>query len=377
MKIVHIIDLLHAGGAQTLLITYAQQAKQAGVETYIISLRERNAASTPVVTILENLGVKITFLKKTKLLSPTRLIKLISLIHANKYDIIHTHLNHATVLGILSALWLNKAIVTSVHNVLTGSRRKRLSEKFEQFLLRFADCIIAVGENVNADYYTLFPEKVVTLTNAVNEIPPMDAKQRASIRHELTGNVEAPLLIAVGRLNEQKGFDTLIKAFEIVHTQFPQAHLVVAGRGNLEETLRLESNTRGLQKNLHWLGLRDDVPSLLAASDIYVSSAYWEGLSIALLEAMSVGLPCVITAVGDAEKVITPETGMLVPPRSAERLAEEVIVLLSDTKKSERIGKAAQERVRDHYGAKTWFNKLIEIYQHTEFKHTHKEKRIH
>ncbi len=376
MKIVHVIDLLHVGGAQTLLITYAQQAKQAGIETYIISLRERNAASTPVVTILEELGVKITFLSKSKLLSPTRLMKLISLIHANEYDIIHTHLNHATVLGILSALWLNKAIVASVHNVLTG-RRKRLSEEFEQFLLRFADCIITVGENVNADYYPLFPEKVVTLTNAVNEIPPLDAKQRASIRRELTGNVEAPLLIAVGRLNEQKGFDTLIKAFEIVHNQFPQAHLVVAGRGNLGESLRIETNSRGLQNNLHWLGLRDDVPSLLAASDIYVSSAYWEGLSIALLEAMSVGLPCVITAVGDAEKVITPESGILVPPRSAERLAEEIIVLLSDTKKSQSMGKAAQERIRVQYGAKAWFTKLIEIYHNTKFKHTDKEKRMH
>jgi len=376
MKIVHIIDLLHAGGAQTLLVTYAQQAKLAGIEAHIISLREYTAASAPISNALDKLGVKVTFLSKSKILDPIRLFKLISLIRHQEYDIIHTHLNHATVLGILSALWLNKTIVVSVHNVLKG-RKKRLSEELELFLLRYADCIIAVGENVNADYSPLFPDKVVTLPNAVNEVPSMESAQRANIRRLLTGNVEAPLLIAVGRLNEQKGFDTLIQAFEIIHSQFPQVHLIVAGRGNLGEALQTDTTSRGLQNNLHWLGLRDDVPLLLAASDIYISSAYWEGLSIALLEAMSAGLPSVITAVGDAEKVITPETGILVPPRSPERLAKEIIGLLSDTKKSQRIGKAAKERIRENFGAKAWFNKLFEIYYKTAFRHANNEKRIH
>jgi glycosyltransferase involved in cell wall biosynthesis len=361
MKVLHLIDSLRVGGAQTLLVTYARQATQAGMETVIFSLREKEV--TPVTLALDTLDVQITYLPKTSLWNVARFFHLIRLMREGNFDVVHTHLNYANVLGILCSVWLRLPVVVSIHNVLSGRRKNHLSEDFEQFLLRFATRIIAVGENVGVDYRPLFPKTVVTLPNAVNEIPPMTESDRLALRRDLIGNESTHILIAVGRLTEQKGLDDLIEAFAQVHVRFPQVKLILAGDGQLRNKLQAETDARGLQDHLHWLGVRNDVPQLLAASDIYVSAAHWEGLSIALLEAMSAGLVPVITEVGDAAKVVTPGSGFLVSPHKPDQLAAAICTLLENPADIRRMGESARKRIDVGYGAHAWFERLIKIYK--------------
>jgi glycosyltransferase involved in cell wall biosynthesis len=366
MKILHIIDSLKVGGAQTLLVTYAQQARSSGMNTSgmntsIVSLQQKQENS--LTAALGSMGAEITYMPKAPLRNASRFLRLLKLIRKENFDLLHTHLAHANVLGILCAISLRIPVIVSMHNILSGRKRSRSTEKLERFLLRFATRIIAVGENVAADYRPLFPKTIVTLPNAVNEIPRLAEDERIVLRQTLTGDAHAPILIAVGRLTEQKGFSDLLRAFEIIHAKNPSAILIIAGDGHLRAKLQDDTEARGLQSHVRWLGMRNDVPNLLAVSDVYLSAAHWEGLSIALLEAMSAGLPAVVTQVGDAPNVIVPGTGVLVPPRAPDQFATAVEALLQNPPEMRRMGSAARERIHAEYGSQAWFAKLMEIYE--------------
>jgi glycosyltransferase involved in cell wall biosynthesis len=360
MKVLHVIDSLYVGGAQKLLVTYAGEARRLGLKTVIVSLCPET--ETPMSLELQALGVQLVYLPAKGLLDLARFWRLLRFIRAEDVDVLHTHLAYANILGTLCALLLRLPVVVSMHNVISGHSQNYRQEYLERFLLRFVKHIIAVGENVAVDYRKLFPKTVITLTNAVPDPVVPYPSARLALRKDLLGDENTPMLIAVGRLTQQKGFSDLIAAFDIIHSRFPQAKLLVAGDGDLREALLAETLAHGLQEHLLWLGTRSDVLNLLAASDIYVSSARWEGLSIAMLEAMSHGLALVATEVGDAPKVVVPGTGILVPPKRPDMLADSVCSLLADPAKARTLGQSARRRIQAEYGAQVWFERLMQIY---------------
>ncbi len=360
MKVLHLIDSLNVGGAQALLVTYAQQAMMHDQKANIICLRNRSV--NPVTTGLEATNAEVTYLPELPLWNIYNIIRLIKIIKKKNADVLHTHLTNSNILGIICALWLHKPVVVSMHSVITGRPIKYLREKIELHILRYATKIIAVGEAVSNDYSRLFPQKVTTLTNSVNDIPTLPETKRTEIRISLGINTDGPLLIAIGRLTELKGFDDLLSAFQKVQKKHPLAHLIIAGDGHLKDSLKKETEKNGLQNSVHWLGMRSDIPLLLASSDLYVSAAHWEGLSIALLEALSAGLPAVVTKVGDAPKVLEAGLGYLVPPKSPEQLAHAIEKMLENPQNMKKMGQIAKEEILSKYGSTAWFMKLSNIY---------------
>jgi glycosyltransferase involved in cell wall biosynthesis len=173
---------------------------------------------------------------------------------------------------------------------------------------------------------------------------------------------QTSILIAVGRLEEQKGFTDLLDAFALVRTQHPDAHLFIAGIGSRHDELTAKINALALNPTVTLLGLRDDIPQLLAASDIYVSSSWWEGLSVALLEAMAAGLPGVVTNVGDTAQIFTSDMGKLVPPRQPNQLAEAICDMLNQPDKWAQMGTAARDAVIAGYSAESSANQLLQLY---------------
>jgi glycosyltransferase involved in cell wall biosynthesis len=118
-----------------------------------------------------------------------------------------------------------------------------------------------------------------------------------------------------------------------------------------------------LDDAIRCLGVRSDVPQLLAASDIFVSSSHWEGLPVAILEAMMAGLPIVATAVGDVPKVITPEAGIIVSPHQPDCLAEALDNLINAPEKARAMGNAARARAIQEYSLDTWMKRHIVVYE--------------
>jgi glycosyltransferase involved in cell wall biosynthesis len=199
--------------------------------------------------------------------------------------------------------------------------------------------------------------------NSVELPPRVSSEERRAIRTELAGNPDDPLVITVGRLTPQKGYKDLLAAFSRVARDFPHTRLLIVGQGRLHAELQRRIAELGLEQQVQMLGLRTDVPHLLAASDIYVNSSLWEGLSEAMLEAMAAGLPVVATAVGDAPWVVVDGAGCLAPPGQPERLAEALSELLADPERRHRFGAAARQYALCNHDPSAWAGRILDIYE--------------
>ena len=154
-----------------------------------------------------------------------------------------------------------------------------------------------------------------------------------------------PLIGTVGRLTKQKGYEYLLEAMKIVVQTHP-VELVIIGTGVLEQPLRDKSFNYGLQNVVHFLGYRKDVQAILDRLDLFVSSSLWEGLPTVILEAMARNVPVVATDVsGSRELVNNGESGLLVQPGDAHRLAEAILFMLDDPEEARRLANNASQTV--------------------------------
>jgi glycosyltransferase involved in cell wall biosynthesis len=364
LRIVQVIDTLSTGGAQALLLTFAREMQARGLALMVISLDV--VGDSPVEAQLRRLGVRLEYAPGKRLIDLPRLLRLVQLLRAWHTDGVHTHLTYANILGCLSGWLAGLPVVATIHSEAPDPGRANHARYLIETwaLRRFASQVIAVGPRVEAGQrLRLGTGKVTAIPNAISIPPILSAAERAELRSEILGEAEGPLLIAVGRLSPEKGYPDLLEAFACLHRDFPSARLIIAGDGVLKETLQASIQSFGLEGSASLLGWRSDVPRLLSASDLFVSASHWEGLPIAVLEAMGCALPVVATAVGDLPDTVSPETGLLVPPGQPLELAGAIRSLLSDPQCLSRMGLSAREQVQRHYHSRVWADRLLEVYR--------------
>lgn len=155
-----------------------------------------------------------------------------------------------------------------------------------------------------------------------------------------------PVIGFVGQLDERKGIETLLLAFERVALKVPTVKLVLAGAGPLARRVESFRQTSSVGDRVHPLGFRDDVPRILRSVDILVLPSLWEGFGIVLIEAMAAAKPVVATNVSSIPEIVAHgETGLLVPPADPSALADAILTVLRDRRKAYEMGRAGRERV--------------------------------
>ncbi|WP_276202655.1 glycosyltransferase [Paenibacillus sanguinis] len=190
--------------------------------------------------------------------------------------------------------------------------------------------------------------------------------ERKAIRAELGAGEQAGrdtfVWLAVGRLVPAKDYPLMLRAFAAARSKgFPASRLWIAGIGPERERVEQEAAALGLADSVALLGIRQDIPRLMAAADGYVMSSRWEGLPIVLLEACAARLPIVATAVGgNAEVVLDGKNGYVVPPLEERGLAEALErVMALPAEKRRALGQCGREHVEAHYAmsraAGRWF----------------------
>lgn len=361
MHIAFIINALRAGGAEKLIATFARAIQDSDHRLTVITLRANVPAAEQEVA---ETGARIIHLHHRKLFHPGRFRRLVTLCKAESFDVIHTHLTMANILGGLAGWLTHTPVTTTLHNVTMQSEERPLHNRLENWVFRnVVDHPIAVGWSIaDAHSHRIGGKQFTVIPNAVTIPEPLDTATRSAVRHALVENPDAQILLAVGRLEEQKGFTDLLDAFAQAHNDHPDTYLFIAGVGSLHDDLAAKINALGLSATVHLLGLRHDVPQLLGASDIYVSSSWWEGLSVALLEAMATGLPGVVTDVGDTAQVFTSEMGRLVPARQPQVLAAALCDLLAQPENWLQMGTAAREAIVAGYSAEVAAKQLLALY---------------
>ncbi|MEZ4863298.1 MAG: glycosyltransferase [Caldilineaceae bacterium] len=194
-----------------------------------------------------------------------------------------------------------------------------------------------------------------------NAIPLAAYTQPANrtLRAELTGGNDCPVILTAARLDPQKGLSYLLEAA----VQIPEALFVVAGEGALRPQLEAQRRALGLEERLVFLGRRTDIPELLAACDLFVLPSIYEGLPLALLEAMAAGKTVISTAIeGTCEAVAHNQTGWLVPPADSIALAGAIRRLLADQPLRQRLAAAGQARVQQDFSVCAMVQQVQQVY---------------
>lgn len=363
-----LIDSLVTGGAERLAVTFAEAALQRPeIDLTLFSLSD---AETPFRSELEALGTPIVTLPGRSLVDPARFLTLMRALRQHRTEILHAHLTSSTVLGAAAAALLRIPFVTTVHNVRPSTRgdggwRKRL---FAAALRSNRTTRIAVGEMVaEAARDTAGGKPFLVVPNAVSPGSVWAQGGREEIRRELGLAEDETALIAVGLIIGQKGYPDLIEAFARIAGEFPKTALLIVGAAGWPE-LKAELETQiaghGLQERVRFLGLRRDVPRLLAGADIFISASHWEGAPVSLLEAMANGLPCVVTDVGDNRRTLAGAGAPVLPAGEPQALAEATMDIIRNPELRAEISASMRARVADEFGVDLWVDRLIGIYHH-------------
>jgi glycosyltransferase involved in cell wall biosynthesis len=267
-------------------------------------------------------------------------------------DIVHTHLVHADVYGALGAGRL--PLLSTKHN----DDRFRLGpfRYVERALAHRAKRVIAITQALRefcVDRVGLPAAKVEVVRYGLDALPAPWGDG---------GDVPVPegarILLAVGRLAEQKGLDVAVRALARIREREPAAVLVVLGEG--PERARLEAMSG---QGVYLPGRVGDVASWYRRAEVLVHPARWEGFGLALLEAMLAGKPVVATNVSSAPEIVAAgETGLLVAPDDAAALAEAVLELLADPARAAAMGEAGLARARAEFSVARMADRTAALY---------------
>lgn len=205
--------------------------------------------------------------------------------------------------------------------------------------------------------------KLIVIENGIGplRLQQLEAEQRRALRKEIGASNGTVLLLTVGRLTQQKGHTILLDAIAKLKSESAQLVFVFAGDGPLRADLEQKANLLEIAQWVRFLGMRSDINELLLAADIFVQPSLWEGLSIALLEALQVGLPIVATKVeGVVDVVEDGSSALLVPPKDSDALAAALRRLLGDIGLRQRLGRVGQRRAQARYSV----DHMCTAYQH-------------
>ncbi len=274
------------------------------------------------------------------------------LLRSNHFDVIETVTHDSNMLG-LPLAWMAgvRVRIATHHGFIDGFPRWR--ERVHAWMVNhnFAQKLVVVSNMIRKEAIEegVDPQRIVVIQNGIRSIS-LEGINRSEVRQEADVRENEVLLLSVGRLVYQKAHEILVKAMPAVLKEFPNTKLDICGDGYMRPKLEAQINSLGLSKNIRLLGRRDDVEKFLAAADILVLPSRWEGLPIALLEAMSVSLPVVATNVQGVDEVIVEgEHGLLVSVEDADKLAAAILQLLHDPLLRKKMGRAGQKRLMDTY----------------------------
>ncbi|WP_417847288.1 glycosyltransferase [Thalassoglobus sp.] len=350
LKVCHLSMTLETGGLERLLVDYGRFHDSNKFELSFVALE---GIGHPAQELRES-GFQIDQIGLSKIGKLTGMKRLAQLFREHQIDILHTHNTYPQFYGAFAARFAKVPIViNSQHGRGCGPNRKSLW----QFRLanHLTTRVVGVSEDATKlcqDQNRSNADKMTCIWNGID-----------LERFRFRGPHDSLSAISVGRLSPEKDYATLLHATKIVLESYPEFQLILIGDGQERQQLEDLSNELGMNSNVTFLGERSDVHDLLATAGFFVSSSTTEGISLTLLEAMAVGLPIVTTAVGGSPEIVVPgETGKLVPPRSPDQLAHEMIAMIEERAIWPEIGKAARERVEEHFNIRTMIRQYEELY---------------
>ncbi len=371
IRILHIVGDSKFGGASVLIIKLAQKAKEIGWEADVLttdSTFQKELYKHGISFI--NLNVIWRNIRPLK--DIYGLFKLYWFLKKNSYTIAHTHTSKGGFIGRLAARLAGvPVIIHTVHGFAfheeSSSLKVFIYSKLERLAAHWCDTIITVS-NFHREWALKLrigtQKKIKTIVNGISEERIKPIHTIKGIKEKLGIASNEFIILSIGRLAKQKGFEYLIDAMPKLSDQIGIGYKVlIIGEGPLRNILEEKVKLLKVQGEVKFLGFRKDISDLLAISDIVVLPSLREGLSISLLEAMAAGKPIVTTTIGSNMEVITHrETGILVPPKSSDKIVENILFLMKNKNLQKQLGNKAYQTFCECYTEERMLKEYIDEY---------------
>lgn len=363
-RILFVITDLDYGGAETQCRDVALAFKGRGLSVGVVSMLPPAAYQDE----LTRAGIHVWSLDmRRKWPDPRMVWRLARVVRDFKPDIVHSHMIHANLLARASRAvgWRKIPLVCTAHSVNEGGRLRmyayRVTDRWASISTNVSqaaiDRYVAVGA-APAGHIIYMPNGV-----DVSRFCP-DDERRTAVRHSLGLAADQCVILAVARFEAAKNHAGMLRAFARVIEVQPNAILLLIGQGTLLDATCTLAMTLHVADSVRFLGIRNDIPDLMRASDLYLMSSLLEGLPIVLLEAAASGLPAVATDVGgNATVVLDGISGRIVPPNDDEALAAAVIEVLNMAPAARRSwGHAARQLVQASFSLESVADRWLALY---------------
>jgi len=365
-KVMLLIKGLGLGGAERLLATAIPYLNRDAFDYEVAYLLVHK---NDLVPEFERANIPIFCLNLKIAFDPRGPYRLWRLLRDRRPRILHLHLPYTGILGrIIGRLAGVKVIVYTEHSVMGVYHP--LTRLFNLLTYPLNRTTIAVSEEVQHSilkYRISNGSKLLVIHNGVepnnksgDEVYLKKLKKAMGIpaAHRVVGSV--------GHIRPEKGQEYLLRAAKFVVDRCPRVTFVIVGREKENgETRRLEdlAATLGIRKNIIFTGFRPDAIDLMSIFDLFVLSSLYEGLPVALLEAMALGKPSVATSVGGIPEVIDNGLdGFLVKPKDPEELAAKIITLLEIPDLRRRMSKMAKQKIREKFSLQDMIRSIEGVY---------------
>jgi len=345
-----LITTFDMGGAERVYVQLARGLSNRGYRVIAACLQRRSGR---VAEELRESCVEILDLAMSSKSDLGANWRLVQFLRRNHVDVVYTFLIHSHLVGRLAARICKVPVLISSQQVMLIENRFR--KWANRFTARWCAAVVAVSRNV--EEYLVHDvgvprSKVVTIYNAI-ETEPFEAISPRTVDDRAPG----PCVGYCARLRTEKDHQTLIKAIKSVKERFPGTRLLLAGDGPRRERLERFVKSEHMTESVEFLGHVSDVSSFYSRLDIYVQSSAFEGLPLAILEALACSLPVVATRVAGNEEIIEDgESGRLVEPRNPAALAEAIAWMATHRTEARTMGMNGRKVVRERFGAEAMVN---------------------
>lgn len=362
-NILHLVLNLNIGGLEWVVINLLKKLDKDRFNPFVACLLNGGT----LVNEVKGLGFELDILNKPDRLDFSVSLRLAKILKEKSIDLIHTHNTGAYLYGGIAAKLSGSAIVHTEHGRFFPDKKRLMLT--ERIFSTFTHKIVTVSEDLKnklVKFEKINPEKIDVIPNGIDMdlFKPMEKQLVEQKKGELGLSKDDFIIGNVGRLAPVKDHKNLIKAFKLVNNEIPQSKLLIVGDGPFRKELIDFSKNVGVEKDILFLGERNDIPQILNVFDIFVLSSKSEGGSLSLLEAMAAKRPVVATSVGGNKEIIEEgKDGYLVPSQNPQKLTEAILYLAKNPQKATQLGDYAQKKVCQRYNLNNVVNSYQDIYE--------------
>jgi glycosyltransferase involved in cell wall biosynthesis len=355
MKIVHVVDSMEVGGAETLVAQMCRLQREQGHDPQVYAIAKLGALGER----MRAEGFRVEAEVGRKLIDST--VGFLRLFRAFRPDVVHLHNPTPTIYAAPAARLAGAASVISTRHSLVAPPRNRIMERKYALAARFCDWIVGICDatvNNVKEAGSAPANKIVRIYNGTVPVQPQ-AEDRWPPKKGFT-------LLFVGRLEQVKNLPFLLEAVRNAVRENAGVELWVVGDGTQRASLEQLSQELGLQSNVTFWGQQLEVARFFSAADAFVMSSVSEGLPMSLLQAFSIGLPAIVTDVGGmAEVVRFADGGAVVPVTDGKAMTAAILDFAANRERCKQFSASAAAAYESHFTLGAMVDSYIELYRHT------------